>query len=413
MQLKNSTLLKSVFALKGNFTEGVSPRTKIISGIEIAPFKNNADAAVSISSDFEMSWAWRECGHEANQARAAGERDNVPLILQLLHEYSIPITWATVGHLFLDSCTRSASGLAHGSMPRPQVHAGWTGDWYRHDPCSNIQEDPLWYAPDLIQRIKECRTPQEIGTHSFSHINFSSRCSTGELVKREMEACADAMRPFGLRATSLVFPRNIAEYSYLPLLAEAGITAVRHRDKTIRLSYPERTPSGVYRFYESMNLRTAKYYDYLDKAKLFIDKAIQRRATYSLWFHPSDEIDVFNSQFRRILQYIDSRRRGGRLWVATMRELASYCEARESVHLSRRVDGNQLVVSMHSSLDHSKYGKPELTLLVPAASEPKLARAIMPNGDDLRLKTQLASPSAPGRLLINVPADARAIHCLF
>src|SRR5205823_7198780 len=145
----------------------------------------------------------------------------------------------------------------------------WRGDWYMHDPCSDIRKDPLWYAPDLIRQVMECRTPQEIGTHSFSHINFSAPCSTPELVRRELEACLDVMQPFGLRPRSLVFPFNVAGYSYLPLLANMGIVAVRHRDQNVRLSYPERTESGVYRIYESMNLRAAKQYDYAEKAKIF------------------------------------------------------------------------------------------------------------------------------------------------
>ena len=27
----------------------------------------------------------------------------------------------------------------------------WNGDWYVHDPCSNVGKDPLWYAPDLVR----------------------------------------------------------------------------------------------------------------------------------------------------------------------------------------------------------------------------------------------------------------------
>ena len=72
------------------------------------------------------------------------ERRHVPLILRLLEDYSIPITWATIGHLFLDSCARSASGLAHEHMPRPVTDGTWSGDWYRPDPCSDLQKAPAW-----------------------------------------------------------------------------------------------------------------------------------------------------------------------------------------------------------------------------------------------------------------------------
>src|SRR5262249_21214949 len=155
-------------------------------------------------------------------------------------------------------------------------------------PCSDVRRAPGWYAPDLIQQITASRVAHEIGTHSFSHINFEAKYSNADVVCAELEICHEAMKPFGLRPTTLIFPRNQAEYSHLPLMAAAGITAVRHRDRSVRLSYPERLRSGVYRIYESMNLRTARHYDYLDKVKIFIHKAIERHAVYALWFHPSD-----------------------------------------------------------------------------------------------------------------------------
>jgi hypothetical protein len=36
-----------------------------------------------------------------------------------------------------------------------------------------------------------------------------------------------------------------------------------------------------------MNLRTPKHYDYVEKVKIFVAKAMARRMP-SLWFHPSD-----------------------------------------------------------------------------------------------------------------------------
>jgi len=409
----NSTLLKTIFRLKRNFAQGTSPQKKIFSGIEIAPFKNNAAAAVCISADFEMSWAWRRNNEEAHVPRGMAERQNVPIILRLLEEYFVPITWATVGHLFLENCSRSASGLAHATMPRPTANDRWCGDWYMHDPCSDFRKAPLWYAPDLIQQILECKTPQEIGTHSFSHINFSARCSTPDLVRRELEACVDAMRPFGLQPRSLVFPFNVSEYSYLPLFAETGIRSVRHRDHTVRLSYPERTESGVYRIYESMNLRTSKRYDYATKAKMFIDKAMERRAAYSLWFHPSDSIEVFEREFRHILQYMDSERSKGRLWITTMSDLAGYCEAREQLHLSVERHQNELDLSFRNSLDTSIYGTPEVSLIIRGFSAPKSTQLAMNNGERRPIGVRVLKNDGEAQLLVNVPTAAKSLRLTF
>ncbi len=415
MKLKNTAVLETIFSMMGNFAQGSSPPKKLLSGVEVASFKNNAAAAICISADFEMSWAWRSHGRKAAELIGERERHNVPLILGLLEHYSIPITWATVGHLFLESCTRSSSGLAHPSMPRPLSDGSWSGDWYFHDPCSNVRKDPLWYAPDLIQQIMECKTPHEVGTHSFSHIDFTARYSTPEVVCRELESCIYAMQPFGIRPRSLVFPRNRAEYSYLSLLASAGIVAVRHRerDKEIRLSYPERTSAGVYKIYESMNLRIARHYDYLQKVKIFIQKAMERHEVYSLWFHPSDPKAVFDTQLRDILHYIDCERRGGCLWVTTMRDLAAYCEAREQLQLRTERVKNVFTLCLRSSLDTTKYGTPEVSLLIPAPSEPRSAWLELINDERKPSIVRSVSDDGSLRLMVNVPTNAKMLQLTF
>jgi hypothetical protein len=296
-------------------------------------------------------------------------------------------------------------------MPRPVTDGTWSGDWYSYDPCSNVRNAPSWYAPDLIQQIIDNAIAHEIGTHSFSHVNCNALYSSPEVVHRELESCIDAMRPFGLRARSLVFPCNRAEYSYLPLLARAGIVTVRDRDRDsgIKLSYPERTPDGIYKIYESMNLRIARHYDYVRKAQIFIQKAIDRHAVYSLWFHPSDPTEWFDSQLREILRYVDSERRRGLLWVATMQDLAAYCEAREQVQITAARSESSLTVSIRSSLDISRYGTPEISLLVPAVSRPRAAWLELATGEKRAVDSRFVAGPVP-RLLINVPVTATSLR---
>jgi peptidoglycan/xylan/chitin deacetylase (PgdA/CDA1 family) len=409
MHIKSAALLEAIFAIKGNLAEGVSPPKRILSGIEIAPFKDNADAASCISADFEMGWGWRSRGREGARLMGERERNHVPLILALLKEYSVPITWATIGHLFLESCARCGRGLAHSTMPRPVSDGTWTGDWYWPDPCSNLRDAPAWYAPDLVQQIVDSNVGHEIGTHSFSHINFQAPYSSPDVVRSELEACSDVMRPFGLTPRTLIFPRHQAEYSYLSLLASCGVAVVRHRDTEVRLSYPERMGAGVYRIYESMNLRIAKHYDYLEKVKIFIGRAMDRRAAYALWFHPSDPVEWFDPQLRAILQYMAAERRRGRLWITTMQELAAYCEAREQLQLDLERDGDSLTIRFKSSFDASRYGAAEVTLLIPVPSRPTSAWLASNDGEKTRADARVA-PDGSARAMINVPTTARALH---
>lgn len=365
MKINNKWLLQRIFNLKGNFADAIIPTNKTFQDITIAPFKNAAKAAVCISADFEIGWAWRELGVKDRDERGTRERNNFSYILKLLEDYSIPITWATVGHLFIENCRKINGQSPHPKMPRPHRNDRWKGDWYMHDPCTDYHRDPLWYAPDLIQQIIDNKIPHEVGTHSFSHIDFSKEYSSNELVRHEIEECVTVMEPFNRKPRSLVFPFNKMGYSYLGLLSELGIVAVRHRDNKVRLSYPERTPSGVYKIYESMNLRAPKYYKYIDKAKIYIDEAVKLHAVYHLWFHPSDSIQVFQNEFRQIIEHIYEMREMGEVWVATMGEIASYCEARENISLQVQRSKENLKIFMENNLNTGKYGEPEITIIVP------------------------------------------------
>lgn len=369
--------LKSIFRLKKNFAPGVSPPARCLSGVEITPFRGGSLASATISADFELSWAWRGWrSAQETRERATRERLNVPRLIGMLEEYGIPITWATVGHLFLERCGRGEDGKAHSQMPRPPAMVNppamprWIGDWYRHDPCTDYHTDDLWYCPDLIRQILSSKQRHEFGSHSFSHISFLAENSTPELVEQELAQCQAAMSPFHLSARSLVYPYNQMGHHYDSVLAKFGIICVRHRDPLVRLSYPERLSSGVYKLYESMNLRRANQYDYIEKARMFLDESMQRHAAYHIWFHPSDPIEIFDREFRGIIEYIGKLQRLGSLWVATMGELAAYCEAREQSTLEVQRDADELNITLRCNYDVERYGKTVLTLRVTSDSTP-------------------------------------------
>jgi peptidoglycan/xylan/chitin deacetylase (PgdA/CDA1 family) len=411
MKVGKRQVLRSIFSLKGNFAPGIAAQKKIFDGIEIAPFWNACSSAVSISADFELNWAFRSLPAGERDRLGAAERQNVPYILDLLTEFSVPITWATVGHLLLASCKREGEH-PHRRMPRPPLNNLWQGDWYKHDPCSELCRDPLWYAPDLIEQIIAAKVGHEVGSHSFSHIDFSPQTSDRELVKREMEECLAVMAPLGLRLRSLVYPFNHMGHAYHELLHQLGVIAVRHRDDKVRLSYPERSAAGVYKIYESMNLRSSDHYDYRDKAELFIDHAIQRGMAYHLWFHPSDPRTVFQKEFYEILQTIQRQREAGNVWVATMGDLASYCEARECLSLQSAIEKDEMTLQLRSSLDTDKYGVPDVTLLVPTKAMPKRIKR-QTGGASVEAARDLVCAQRNGTLILNLPAITQTVTLSF
>ena len=417
MKIKNKTLLRHIFRIKGNFNRAVSPSKKCFDGIEIAPYKNGARAAVCISADFELNWAFRGRSPEERDLRGVRTRANLPYILNLLEDHGIPITWATVGHLFLKSCNRGTNGLPHPHMPRPLKNDRWEGDWYIHDPCTTYQKDPLWYAPDLLEKILGSRVKHEVGIHSFSHVDFSPNFSNRELIRCEITECLAAMEPFGLKPRSLVFPFNKMGYAYLDVLSDLNINAVRHRDAAIRISYPERTKYGVYKIYESMNLRIAKYYDSLNKSKIFIDEAVRRHGVYHLWMHPSDPFEVFQKELKSFVEYLCGECERLGLWITTMGELAAYCEAREKTTLTVKREGNELVVFPDCSVNQERYGSTELSLLIPTDGLPKGASVELEKDDRREHQDHKTEEfrflKEKRAVVINIPADAKSLRLTF
>jgi peptidoglycan/xylan/chitin deacetylase (PgdA/CDA1 family) len=412
-RIRNKALLGAIFALKGNWSPGIRPEPRAFDGIEIAPFRNDARAAACISADLELSWAFRRHPTETAREKARQTRENIPYLLRIFEDHAFPITWATVGHLFLDSCERNFEGVAHPDMPRPPRNDMWRGDWYVHDPGTHYKEDPYWYAPDVIERILDSPVGHELGTHSFSHIDFSPSCSDPALVRREIEASATAMRRFGITPRSLVYPFNRMGHAYLDLLSEFAITSVRHRDQCVTLSYPERTPSGVYKLYESMHLRRPTRYDYLDKVELFMAKAVERRAVFHLWFHPSDPPSLFETELLGTLKYIDRQRHQTLVWIATMRDIASYCEARERLRPHVERNGAEMTVVWRGSFPSQRYGNTELSLIFPALPTPRKL-ILTAEGGSRHLEPEHSSlRTTQGRLMINMPTTATSLRLLF
>ena len=409
-------LLKLLFNLKGEFSHGSLPVPKKFKNVEVTPFRGDAKAAVTISADFELEWAFRRVPEEMRRLEGVRTRQNMPSLLAVFEETGIPITWATVGHLFLEHCERAKCGLAHPNMPRPTMAYNWVGDWYRLDPCTDLKKHPGWYSPDLIWDIRESKMRHEIGSHSFSHIDFCPEYSTSDLVRRELEECQRLMEKEGLRMRSLVYPRNRMGHQHAELLASLGITAVRHQDPQVRLSYPKRNKCGVYWLYDSMSTRVARWYDYVEKARIFIEEAVKRNAAYHIWFHPSDPIDVFEKSFYPIVRLVAKLRDRGDVSVATMAELAAYCEAREQTTLDVQQGVGELRIALHSNYNVKRYGKTTLTLRVTSDSMPTecLLRTqeryepVKWNSADLHGNRQEARS-----FLVDVPASASELRVLF
>lgn len=280
-----------------------------------------------ISADFEMAWAFRYSKRTKDYLTAAlRERKHTPILVGLFEEYDIPITWATVGHLFLESCKKGD----HDWMARiPHFDDHWRfieGDWFDHDPYTDYMKDGAWYAPDLIEVILKSKVKHEFGCHTFSHIDCSYKNCPPQVLDDEIQACKDAAKPWGIEFKSFVFPGGTnGNYE---ILKKHGIKIYRKNTK-FDLSMPYRDELGLLvttssSSFGKTNDWSAEYY--VHRYKKFIDKAMKTGTIAHIWLHPSVDEWTLKNIIPEVLEYASEQREAGKLWVGTMDAVADYLD---------------------------------------------------------------------------------------
>jgi peptidoglycan/xylan/chitin deacetylase (PgdA/CDA1 family) len=283
-------------------------------------------------------------------------------LFNLLETYQIPVTWSILGHLILDRCDKNGKdSLPHPDMPRPN-YSWFEGDWYRYDPCTNLEEHPAWYGKDIVDKIvkyvKESKVHHEIGCHSFSHQQFGDPGCREELARAEIEKCLDLMKTkYGIVPKVFTFPR--AYVGHINLLKELGFVAFAGVPTKL---YPclklEKTAFNYLKTYFSLMAQFLSYYIPYPphvvtvgepvqglwafpiclgygkkpliplklvtfKAIQGINRAIREGKIFSMYTHLrnfGETISCFCG-LEKILSYVDSKRQQGKLNVKTMSEL--------------------------------------------------------------------------------------------
>jgi hypothetical protein len=267
-----------------------------------------------VSLDFELLWGTADRSYKgAFERLCAIERYEVfDRLLGLVAEYHISATWAVVGKLFLEDGGR----------------------------------DPLRHASDLVEKIRRCPVPQEIASHTLTHalIGEISR----EEAKTELEGWA---RLAGGEFESIVFPRNCA--GHLDVVRSTGFRCFRGLEPTWyadcsrplrRLGHllhivTARTPKSVLPQFEDglWNIPGSMLYTPAFGVRRFLpvwlrvlranrglDRAIERREIFQLWFHPTDltvRPDAMLDGVRRIFERAARLRDCGELEILPMRGL--------------------------------------------------------------------------------------------
>jgi hypothetical protein len=240
-----------------------------------------------ISIDLELAWGvWDKPSPEYHARCAEHERTIVDKLVALFESYQIPATWAIVGRLL----------ERQGASSR---------------------DDRVWFAPDLIERIRNARIAQDIGSHSYAHVYFGQ--TDRERLRGDLAAARRVHEAHDLPFVSFVFPRN--QVAHLDLLREAGIRVFRSVDRGWHTTVLERLgatagrlanladkvlpipPAVVYpidhdgllELPSSMLLMARNGLRHMvhgsalvAKASFGIERAARAHGIFHLWFHPSN-----------------------------------------------------------------------------------------------------------------------------
>jgi|LSQX01.3.fsa_nt_gb hypothetical protein len=300
---------------------GVKPRAMKDDVEGARKFPKGFKGGVVFTGDFELGWA---VGHSRRKPELESisktERENMPKILDIMDKYGIPITWATVGHLLLSECSKGE----HDWMSRiPHMNDHFLhedGDWFDVDPYSNWQDAPLWYAPDLVEMIRQSPVKHEIGCHTFSHVDCRDEYCPAQVLDDELTACKKAAEKWGISFSSMAFPAGTA--GNFPVLKKHGIKIYRRRIHPYELAYPYRDEWGLLVSPTGYGLGMAypsrPFKDNLQRFFLAIDKAIRTQTVSHFWFHPSASPEIFEKLLPPILEYCAKKRDAGELWVGSM-----------------------------------------------------------------------------------------------
>lgn len=300
----------------------------------------NSPGRVVISLDAELAWGFHDMA-EPPVERIRAARPSWKRLLRLFDQYRIPATWTVVGHLFLESC----DGV-HANHPAPP-------GWFDTDPGGAGETD--WLGRDLVRAIQEATVDHEIGSHTYSHVEFGDPSTTKTLAEAELDGSVELATEFGIELSSLTFPRN--RVGHRDVLVDRGFRSYRGAAPTRwfddarfrrigkvsdlalgRSAPPVVSPTideyglvnipaslFLYSFEGPVNaLLTALLGDpIVQQVRLGLEAAVDQEKLLHLWFHPNDlTSEAQFDRMRTILAVISDYRASGLIDVCTMDEIA-------------------------------------------------------------------------------------------
>jgi Polysaccharide deacetylase len=179
-----------------------------------------------ISLDFELMWGVREKKTiESYGKNILGVHTAIPLLLDVFSKFNIKSTFSIVGLLFFEDKETMLNNLP-AILPNYQNTNLSPYLDYIHSIGKNSSEDKYHFAPELIRLIQKY-PEHEIGSHTFSHYFCLEEGQSVDAFREDLKFAQICAKKYGLKLTSLVFPRNQFNDEYLTICKENGIICYR------------------------------------------------------------------------------------------------------------------------------------------------------------------------------------------
>ncbi|MEM8939336.1 MAG: polysaccharide deacetylase [Bacteroidota bacterium] len=184
-------------------------------------------AIFSISLDFELHWGgFEKWPLDQYRNYFLKTREVIPTILASFERYEVHTTWATVGLLLHRNREELHSIFPKEKPTYHQIALGASNYISQNQVGKNETDDPFHYAPLLIQEILITKG-QELASHSYGHYYCNEPGQNPQQFKADALAWNRAAESYGIKAGSLVFPRNQFNRDYLKVCNEVGIKIIR------------------------------------------------------------------------------------------------------------------------------------------------------------------------------------------
>ena len=298
--------------------------------------------AFVVSLDFELAWGTRGRPSAAKVGRYLnGTRPAIDRMLQLFQQYEISATWVMVGGLLLGGSSR------HPLLSDPR---------YAEIPVGDCRSQPNWYAEDIVEKIRGCQVPQELGCHTLTHMYVNESDESRQQLDWELGEFVKLFQQQGLpKPVSFIFPKHymhhfdlIAQHGFkcyrgpetgwferLPTAPVRG--AMRLLNSRLRrlpvVGLPSPSPEGLVeipssQFYAPFQ-SVGKYVSLSDRVAQAIaglNAAAKQKKIYHLWTHPFNmgaDAESLMGGLESILQHFKTLHTNGQIECRSMGSLAS------------------------------------------------------------------------------------------